>query len=190
VEQRAKTQTALAMVFPGPSRRDPRRHAAEVWAAVAGGLGGRLFESLRSRRSLAYTVLASSWQRGGAGALLTYIATAPERESEAREEMLRELERFAREPVSDVELEQAVNYLAGQVEVARQSAGAVLGEMVEAWLIGTGLEEISDPGRPYRGVSAESVRQIAEEFLVPAARAEGVVRGSATLQASPPTVAR
>ena len=183
--ERDKAQTAVAMLFPGPSRRDPRRHAAEVWAAVAGGLGGRLFESLRSRRSLAYTVIANSWQRGGAGALLTYIATAPEREPEAREEMLKELARFTREPVSDPELDQAVNYLAGQSEVARQSAGSVLGEMIEAWLVGTGLEETADPGRPYREVTAEAVLNVAVEFLVPEKRSEGVIRGSATPASRP-----
>ena len=37
------------------------RGAAQVWAAVASGLGGRLFEALRDRRSLAYTV----WRRRG-----------------------------------------------------------------------------------------------------------------------------
>ena len=175
---RDKAQTAVAMLFPGPSRRDPRRYPAEVWAAVAGGLGGRLFESLRSRRSLAYTVIANSWQRGGAGALLTYIAMAPEREAEAREEMLKELARFTREPVSAAELDQAVNYLAGQAEVARQSAGSVLEEMIEAWLVGTGLEETADPGRPYRQVTAEAVLDVAAEFLVPEQRSEGVIRGS------------
>ncbi|MEP7327286.1 MAG: pitrilysin family protein, partial [Gemmatimonadota bacterium] len=178
VLERAKAQTAVAMLFPGPTRRDPRRYAAEVWAAVAGGLGGRLFESLRSRRSLAYTVIASSWQRGGAGAMLTYIATAPEREAEAREEMLKELARFVAEPVTDEELNQAVNYLAGQSEVARQSAGSVLGEMIEAWLVGTGLEETSDPGRPYREVTPEAVLEVAAEFLVPEMRSEGIIRGS------------
>jgi zinc protease len=177
VFQREKAQTAFAMAFPGPARNDRDRHAAEVWAAVASGLGGRLFESLRSRRSLAYTVLASSWQRGGAGALLTYIATAPEREDEARTEMLLELERFRREPVTVAELEQAINYLAGQAEVARQSAGSVLGEIVEAWLIGEGLGELEDPGRRYRSVTGEDVRRVAERFLDPAGRAEGVVRG-------------
>ena len=45
--------------LPRPPARDPDRTAAEVWAAVASGLGGRMFEALRDRRSLAYTVLAS-----------------------------------------------------------------------------------------------------------------------------------
>ena len=112
-----KQQAALAMVFPGPGSARPDRSAAEVWAAVASGLGGRMFEALRDRRSLAYTVMASSWQRGRAGALITYIATSPEREDEARAAMLEELERFTREPVGEAELSQAVNYLSGQAEV-------------------------------------------------------------------------
>jgi zinc protease len=53
VVNREKAQAALAMIFPGPNRRDPERVAAEVWAAVASGLGGRMFEALRDRRSLA-----------------------------------------------------------------------------------------------------------------------------------------
>src|SRR5687768_1572663 len=130
---RDKAQTAMAMLFPGPARRDPSRHAADVWAAVASGLGGRLFEALRDRRSLAYTVMASSWQKGRAGALVTYIATSPEREEEARAAMLDELARFAQEPVTDAEFSQAVSYLAGQAEVRQQSGSAVAGELLEAW---------------------------------------------------------
>jgi zinc protease len=175
---REKAQAALAMAFPGPGRRAPDRAAAEVWAAVASGLGGRLFEALRDRRSLAYTVVASAWQKARGGALLTYIATAPEREEEAREQMLAELERFAREPVSDAELRQAVSYLAGQAEVARQGAGAVAGEILEAWVAGTGLHELGNPADRFRAVTAEQVLHIAERYLQPDRRAEGVVRGT------------
>jgi zinc protease len=174
---RDKAQTAFAMAFPGPDRLASDRHAAEVWSAVASGLGGRLFESLRSRRSLAYTVHAMSWQRGGAGVILTYIATSPEREEEARTAMLAELERFRQEPVTATELAQAVNYLAGQAEVARQSSAAVAGEIVEAWIIGEGLRELEDPGRRYRLVTAEHVLAAARQYLDPERRVEGVVRG-------------
>jgi zinc protease len=168
------------MIFPGPSRREPDRHAAEVMSAVASGLGGRLFEALRDRRSLAYTVLASSWQRGGSGAFLTYIAMAPEREEEAREAMLAELDHFMREPVEEEELRRAVQYLAGQALVSRQSGSAVLGEILEAWLIGTGLGELDDPAAGYRAVTREDVQRVASEILGNGTRAEGVVRGVAS----------
>ena len=157
IVEREKQQSAFAMAFPGPARRDVDRAAAEVWAAVASGLGGRMFEALRDRRSLAYTVMASSWQHGRAGALLTYIATSPQREDEARDAMLEELARFTQEPVSEAELQQAANYLAGQAEVGRQSAAGLAGEIVEAWLIGNGLDDLENPGAAFRAVTKEDV---------------------------------
>jgi zinc protease len=176
--RRDKAQSAVAMAFPGPQRRDPAYYAAEVWAALASGLGGRLFEALRDKRSLAYTVMASAWAKGRSGALLTYIATSPEREEEARAAMLEELEVFTREPVSERELRQSVNYLAGQAEVERQNAGSLLGEILEAWLIGGGLGDLEDPPARFRAVTAEAVMEVAQGGLTRQRRAEGVIRGS------------
>ncbi len=187
VVSRDKAQAAIAMAFPGVARRHPDRAAAQVWAAVASGLGGRLFEALRDRRSLAYTVVASAWLKARAGALVTYIATSPEREDEAREEMLRELDRFTQEPVSPSELRQAVNYLAGQAEVSRQSGGAVANEILEAWVAGSGLGELADPAAAFRAVTAEDVLRVAQASLDPERRVEGVVRGTGATR--PPAAA-
>lgn len=178
VEHRDKSQTALAMFFPGPDRVSPERHVADVWTTIAGGLGGRLFEALRDRRSLAYTVAAFTWQRRRAGAVLTYIATSPEREEEARREMLAEIARFAEDPPRTEEAVRAVSYLVGQMEVGRQRAGALAGELLDAWLQGTGLEELEDPAAPYRAVTAEQVRSFAMRWLDGPGRAEGIVRGT------------
>ncbi len=177
VVARQKAQSAFAMVFPGPSRRDAERHAVEVWCAVASGLGGRLFEALRDRRSLAYTVVASSWQKARGGAFVSYIATAPVREEEARREMLRELTRFAEERVAPTELSQAINYLVGQTAVQRQSGSTVAGEILDAWLAGGGLTELEDPAASYRAVTAEEIRDVAARTLR-SARAEGVIQGT------------
>lgn len=177
VVDREKAQSAVAMVFPGPGRRAPDRAVARVWAAIASGLGGRLFEALRDRRSLAYTVLASAWEKARAGALVTYIATSPEREEEARAAMLEQLDRFAREPVSQPELHGAINYLSGQAEVARQSGRAVAAEILEAWVAGTGLHELADPAAAFRAVTAEDVQRLTVQYLDPSRRVEGVVRG-------------
>jgi zinc protease len=177
-ESRQKAQTALALAFPGPDRRDPGRHAADVWCAVASGLGGRLFEALRDRRSLAYTVLLTSWQKARGGAIIAYIATAPEREEEARREMLSELRRFAEEDVTPEELAQARNYLAGQAAVQRQTSSDLAGEILDAWLAGEGLRDLEDPGARFLAVTDAEVRAAAREALRgTVSRAEGVVRG-------------
>ncbi len=178
-EHRDRKQSALAMLFPGPSRHDPERFAAETWSAIAAGLGGRLFESLRSKRSLAYTVIANSWQRQRAGGLLTYIATDPARLTEARDAMLDELDLFRREPPSAEELARATATLVGGVEMSRQTAGDYAGEIADAWLLGSGLADLENPAAPYRAVSAADVHALAANSLDPAARAEGVVEAIA-----------
>lgn len=175
--ERDKAQSALAFLFPGPSRPDRQRHVAEVWAAVASGLGGRLFEALRERRSLAYTVVATPWLRRNTGALAGYIATSPEREEEARQAMLDELEVFRRELVGGAELDQAINYVTGQAEVRRQIGAGVVAEIRDAWLSGEGLEELGDPAPDYRAVGAEDIRALAASFLDPGRLAIGLVRG-------------
>lgn len=177
--ERAKRQTGFAMLFPGPSRTDSDRFAAMVWCAIASGLGGRLFHALRDKKSLAYTVIASSVQRAGAGALLIYLATSPEREVEARDALLLELQRFRDTPPDREELVRAISYLAGQAQVQRQTAAAVAGEVAESWLMGTGLEELADPAAGFKSVTAAAVHAMARRYLDPELRVEGIVRGRA-----------
>ena len=43
-ERREKAQTAIGLLFPGPSRADKDRFAASMIASVASGLGGRFFD--------------------------------------------------------------------------------------------------------------------------------------------------
>ena len=173
-ERREKAQTAIAMIAPGPGRRDPARYAAETWAAIAGGLGGRMFEALRSARSLAYTVSAGSFQRRFAGGLTAYIATSPSREEEARTGLTAELERFRTAPPTPEELARATAYLAGQATIARQRTSSLATEMLDAWLIGEGLEQLRDPAAGYRAVTGEAVMGVASRI---GEGAWGVVRG-------------
>ncbi|MGQ0538648.1 MAG: M16 family metallopeptidase [Gemmatimonadaceae bacterium] len=177
VELRAKAQTGLAMLLPGPTRRSVQRHTAEVLTSVASGLGGRFFEELRDRRSLAYTVHVSSIQRREAGAILAYLGTSPEKETAAREALLGEFARLRESDVTEEELERAQNYIIGSHAIARQSGAAVLAEIVDAWLLGTGLRELDEFESAIRSVAARDIRALAQEAFDPERRVEGVVRG-------------
>ncbi len=176
-EQRDKAQSALAMAFPGPVANSAQRYAAEVAGAILSGLAGRLFEELRERRALAYTVYASAWLRRSAGAVLTYIATSPEREDEARDAMLGELALLAREKVPEPELERARNYAAGLVSIRRQHAQSLVMEIADAWLLGM-MEHLVTVEDRLRAVTADEIVAFAEEVFVPDRRAEFVVRGT------------
>jgi zinc protease len=176
-ESRDKAQTAIALAFPAPSRTDDSRFAASLIATVASGLGGRFFDELRDRQSLAYTVQAAVSEKRLAGMFLSYIATSPEKEGVARAGLLAEFAKLREQAVSPEELDRAREYVVGSHAISQESSGALLGEMLDAWMFGEGLREILDHDRRVRAVTAEQMRDVAEKYFDPEKRVEGIVRG-------------
>jgi zinc protease len=177
-ETRVKAQTALALAFPAPAAGADARYALAVTGTLLSGLAGRLFEELRERRALAYTVQAAPWLCRRAGAVLAYVATSPDRETEARDALLAELARLAAETAGDDEVERARRYAAGLVVIRRQRGAAVAGELVDAWVQGT-IAGFPEEESRRRAVTAADVLDAARLVFRPEGRAEYVVRGTA-----------
>lgn len=176
-EPRQKAQTALALAFPGPSRSDERRFAAQLTATIASGLGGRFFDELRDRQSLAYTVHAYTSEHQLGGMFLAYIATSPEKEDIARQGLLAEFAKLRTEPVTDDELARAKTYSIGAHAIRQESGGAILGDVLDAWLFGYGLNELAEHDARIQAVTRHDVLEMAKTFFDPDRRVEGIVRG-------------
>ena len=178
VETRDKAQTAIALAFPGPPRNHPDVYPLQLLSSAISGLGGRLFEELRSRRSLAYSVSAAPMARWLGGAFIAYIGTAPEREEEARAELVRELVRVTEELLEPQELERARRYMIGAWQIRQQTHGRQLADLAHALLLGEGLAELRQYEHRIASITAEQVREAAARWIVPAHMVEGVVRGT------------
>jgi zinc protease len=177
-ESRDKAQTAIALAFPAPPRTDDSRYAAGLIATVASGLGGRFFDELRDRQSLAYTVQAAVSEKRLAGMFLSYIATSPEKEDVARNGLLAEFEKLRDQPVTVGELTSAKEYVVGSHAISQESGGALLGEMLDAWMFGGGLGELLEHDVRVRAVTADQMRDLARKYFDPKRRVEGIVRGT------------
>src|SRR5690606_1216165 len=158
-------------------RNDPERHAAEVLSNVLSGLGARFFEELRSRRSLAYTVAAYPITRPLAGAFVGYIATAPEREEEARQGLLEGFARLREERVTAEELERSKRYTVGAWQIRGQTNAAQLGDLADALLLGRGLAELREFESAIHAVTADAILDLAQRYFDPERVVEGIVRG-------------
>jgi zinc protease len=178
VEERDKAQSALAMAFPGPSRGEEAVYALQVMANAVGGLGGRVFEELRSRRSLAYTVSLIPMFRLAGGAFVGYIGTSPEREEEARAGLLEQFALLAAEPLSVEEIERSKRYTIGTWQIRRQTNASQLSDLLHAHLLGTGMDEITRFEERIRAVDAQAIQRVAQRYFKPELAVEGVVRGS------------
>ena len=175
-ETREKAQTALAVAFPAPARTDDARFAASLIATVASGLGGRFFDELRDRQSLAYTVQVGVSERRAAGMFMSYIATSPEKEEVAREGLLTEFAKLREVDVTAEEIARAKEYAIGTHAISQESGGAVLGELLDAWMFGS-LSDLSMFDERVREVSAARMREVAATYFDSGRRVEGIVRG-------------
>lgn len=176
-DTRDKQQTAIALLFPGPDRHDVQRFTTRVLSAVASGLGGRFFEQLRDKQSLAYSVMAFPIERLNGGSFAAYIATSPEREAEARDGLLCEFAKLCDAAPTDDELERARRYLIGTHAISQQSGGQVLGDAVDAWLFGEGLHELREVDARIRAVTRADVVAVARRYFDADRCVEGIVRG-------------
>jgi zinc protease len=178
VEQRDKAQTAMALAFPGPHRGHDDVHVLHVLANAVGGLGGRFFEELRSKRSLAYTIQLLPLLRAVGGAFIAYIATSPEREAEARSALLEQFEQLRQERLSDDEIERSRRYTIGTWQIRKQTNAAQLNELLQAHVLGKGIEEINEFEDRIQAVDASAVQEVAQRYFRPEVVVEGVVRGT------------
>ncbi|HEV2642258.1 MAG TPA: hypothetical protein VGT98_06110, partial [Candidatus Elarobacter sp.] len=127
---------------------------------------------------LAYTVHAFGAEHTRGGMFISYIATSPEREREAHDGLVGEVSALRDAPITAEELSRAKRYLLGMHEVRQERGGAVLGDMVDAWLFGTGLAELDEFARCTEEVSADEIMTLADRYFDPRTAVEGVVRGT------------
>ena len=177
-EQRDKAQSALAIGFPGPDRNHPDVYALQVMANAVGGLGGRFFEELRSKRSLAYTVSLIRVFRALAGTFVGYIATTPEREDEARAGLYEQFAALVDEPLSDEEIERSIRYTIGAWQIRNQTNASQLSDLLQAHLLGSGMDEIDNFETRIRAVTASAIQEAAARYFKPELAVEGIVRGN------------
>lgn len=108
VIERDLEQVQFCMGFPCFARRDPRRYPLSLFDLIlGGGMGSRLFNEVRERRGLAYTVASSASLLHDGGFLHIYGSTSPERLDQVLELCQAEFDRLVAEGPTEEEVETA-----------------------------------------------------------------------------------
>jgi zinc protease len=108
---------------------------------------------------------------------VSYIATSPEREDEARQGLLEEFAKLRATPVGDDELARAIEYEIGTHAIRQQSGAVVLGDILDAYLFGSSLEELTEHDARVRSVTADAIQSLAQRYFDEQRLVQGVVRG-------------
>jgi predicted Zn-dependent peptidase len=123
-EARELEQVHVALAFEGPGARDDDAYAAQVYAtALGGGMSSRLFQELRERRGLCYSIFAQAGAYEDTGMITLYAGTGEEQIRELAEVTMDELRRAA-DGLSRAELERARAQLKAGLLMGLESASA------------------------------------------------------------------
>lgn len=174
VVPRPTEQANVILGGVGLTSTDERRYALSVLGAVlGGGMSSRLFQEVRERRGLAYSVYSFSSGHADTGVFGLYAGCAPGKVAEVERLMLAEWERLANEPMTAGELERSIGQLSGSLVLGMEDSGSRMNRLGKAELVQGELTSLSETLERIAAVTAAEVTELAAELL---ARPRSVVR--------------
>lgn len=167
VFQRKDTeQYHVCLSGTGISIADERRHAAAVLDAILGGsASSRLFQEIREKRGMAYSVYSYSSQFAETGQVGLYVGTREENLSTCLEIAVSELADLASGHVRPDELARAKENLKGRLLLSLESTSNRTVRLGRATVNGTPLLEVEDVLARLDAVSADDVATLASELF-------------------------
>jgi len=161
-------QTEIRVGKVGIARRDPDYFALQVLnALLASGSGSRLWDVLRRERGLTYGVSSRLEARQQPGSLAIATFTRTEKTAETLQLILTELERIARERVTEDELRKAKNFLAGVFQLRLETPESLATIVLDAVNYGFDYAYLNAYRDRLLSVTAEQVQEVARKYYRP-----------------------
>ena len=165
VISRPLEQAVVALGMPGLRASDPRRPALGVLTTVlGGGMSSRLFQEIREKRGLAYSVYSFASQYADAGLVGMAAGTSPHNAKEVIDLMVAELAEIARDGITEEELERTIGNIAGATALALEGSEARMMRLGRAELVTGEFLDRAETLRRLRAVTSKDVHQLAAEL--------------------------
>jgi len=151
----------------GVARADDRRFAMGVLsAALGGGMSSRLFQEIREKRGLAYSVYAYAQQFAGSGVLGFYAGCNPTKAIEVVEIIRSVLSDVADNGMTHEEIERAKGAVRGSLVLSQEDTGSRMSRIGKNEIVYGQVMDFDDILKAISRVSAQDIHEIASEFLV------------------------
>lgn len=162
---RSAEQTNLIVGCEGMRVGHEKRQVSSVLGAIlGGGMSSRLFQEVREKRGLAYSVYAFGQGHSDTGIFGMYAGCQPSRADEVASLMADELAKMANEPVTPEELARAKGQLTGNLVLSLEDTSTRMSRLGRAELWTGELDSIAEIVARVRAVTAEDVQALAADF--------------------------
>lgn len=169
VERMPVPQSVVSFGMPGLKRDDPDFYAAYVMNYVLGGGGftSRLYEEVREKRGLAYSVYSYLYPLEYAGLFLGGVATRNNGVKEAIDIIRTEIGRLAQDGVTDDELAAAKKYLTGAFPLRLDNGAKIARMLVGMQFDNLGIDYIDRRNDYIEAVTKDDIARVADRLLDP-----------------------
>jgi len=166
--QKETEQYHLCVGGRGINRADDRRFALRVLDTILGGsTSSRLFQEVREKRGLAYSVYSYSSPYVDAGKVAVYVGTRPDNVTEALSVIGDELRRLQEDGVTADELTRAKDNVKGRTVLSMESTLTRMNRLGSSVLMGVPLLTVDELLAAFDAVTLDDVNGLAKELWVP-----------------------
>ncbi|SNY14784.1 M16 family metallopeptidase [Paractinoplanes atraurantiacus] len=166
VRNRDTEQAHVVLGGVGIGRRDERRFALGVLNNIlGGGMSSRLFQEIREKRGLAYSVYSYASQYADAGLFGVYAGCAPGKIEEVLDLTRAELERVSAKGVDAEEIARGKGMVKGAFVLGLEDTGSRMSRLAKSELLYGDLMSVDELLGRVDAVTADEVNAIAADLL-------------------------
>jgi predicted Zn-dependent peptidase len=159
-------QANLVLGCEALSRTDDRRFALGVLnAAFGGGMSSRLFQEVREKRGLAYSVYSFSAQHADTGMWGIYVGCLPAKADEVLGICTEEITRVVDSGLTDAELARGKGQVRGSIVLGLEDPSSRMSRLGKSELVYPRLEPVEEVLAAIDAVTHDDIRAVAADIL-------------------------
>jgi predicted Zn-dependent peptidase len=145
---------------------DPRRYAMAVLNTVlGGGMSSRLFQEIREKRGLAYSVYSFNQGYSDAATFGLYAGCSPAKAKEVTELMIAELEKIAQSGITKDELALAQGNISGSLALKFETNQARMSRLASAEIVAGEFMDLDETIARFDSVQLSEVQALAKDLI-------------------------
>jgi predicted Zn-dependent peptidase len=163
---RRTEQANIVLGTDGLARTDERRFALGVLnAALGGGMSSRLFQEVREKRGLAYSVYSFVSQQADSGIFGVYAGCLPAKTDEVLAICRDEIGKVFTSGLTEQEIARGKGQMRGSTVLGLEDPSSRMSRLGKSELVHPRLEPVEDILAKIEAVTGDDVREVAEAVL-------------------------
>ena len=164
--RRSLQQVHLCLGVPMFAATHPLRFAAYTMNVVlGGGMSSRLFQNIRERQGLVYSIFSEMNMYRDTGMMAVYGAMSGENTPRVVENVMQELRRLKRQALPAKELRHAKDHMKGSLMLSLESTSSRMGNLARQWMNYGRFFTLDELAASIESVTADEVQTVANEFF-------------------------